>query len=224
MSRTFVMGDIHGAYKALVQCLSLSGFNPVTDHLICLGDVCDRKPETRACIDALLRIPRLTYLMGNHDAWALEWMRTRIVDPNWAKQGGLATLASYDEGVPDSHIEFLTNARAFHVENNRLFVHAGIDPSLPLTGQSPEVFLWDRDLGKRILHGYLDKSEGRLTAFDEIYIGHTPVPFHQPISAYEVWMMDTGAGWSGVLTMMDIDTKEIFQSDSVKDLYPTADG
>jgi len=33
-------------------------------------------------------------------------------------------------------------------------------------------------------------------------------------------MMDTGAGWSGKLTIMDIDTNEFWQSDVVKDLYP----
>jgi serine/threonine protein phosphatase 1 len=32
--------------------------------------------------------------------------------------------------------------------------------------------------------------------------------------------MDTGAGWSGVLSMMNVDTKEVFTSDPVPDLYP----
>ena len=30
----------------------------------------------------------------------------------------------------------------------------------------------------------------------------------------------TGAGWSGVLSLMNIDTKEVFTSDFVHDLYP----
>jgi len=35
-----------------------------------------------------------------------------------------------------------------------------------------------------------------------------------------VWDLDTGAGWSGKLTiMMDIDTKEYWQSELSKDLY-----
>jgi len=36
--------------------------------------------------------------------------------------------------------------------------------------------------------------------------------------------MDTGAGWSGVLSMMNIDTKEIFTSDHVDTLYPGITG
>jgi len=35
-----------------------------------------------------------------------------------------------------------------------------------------------------------------------------------------VWNLDTGAGMSGKLTVMDIDTKEYWQSDLVTELYP----
>ena len=37
--RTLVVGDIHGAYKALLQVLERACFNPQTDTLIALGDV-----------------------------------------------------------------------------------------------------------------------------------------------------------------------------------------
>lgn len=39
--RRFVVGDIHGAHKALVQCLERSGFNRDEDFLVSLGDLCD---------------------------------------------------------------------------------------------------------------------------------------------------------------------------------------
>jgi serine/threonine protein phosphatase 1 len=35
-----------------------------------------------------------------------------------------------------------------------------------------------------------------------------------------VWDMDTGAAFSGRITVMDIDTKRYWQSDLVEDLYP----
>jgi serine/threonine protein phosphatase 1 len=34
--------------------------------------------------------------------------------------------------------------------------------------------------------------------------------------------MDTGAGWAGKLTIMDVQTKEYWQSDPVQSLYPDA--
>ncbi|MEK6563466.1 MAG: hypothetical protein AABZ65_00350 [Candidatus Omnitrophota bacterium] len=41
----------------------------------------------------------------------------------------------------------------------------------------------------------------------------------QPIHVCNVWNIDTGAGWSGKLTIIDVDTKEYWQSDLTPDLY-----
>ncbi len=46
MPKTFVIGDMHGASRALRQCLERSAFDYATDRLICLGDICDGWPET----------------------------------------------------------------------------------------------------------------------------------------------------------------------------------
>ena len=93
--RTFVIGDIHGAYRALRQCLDRAVFDYDQDHLICLGDVCDGWPETKECINELLKIKNLTYILGNHDLWALEWMKTGEINSGWRMQGGDATIKSY---------------------------------------------------------------------------------------------------------------------------------
>jgi serine/threonine protein phosphatase 1 len=106
----------------------------------------------------------------------------------------------------------------------KLFVHAGINPNLPLEDQGMEIFLWDRTLATIALDLYENGIEGKLTQFEEVYIGHTPIPFGQPEKFCEIWMMDTGAGWSGVLSMMDIETKESFTSDPVPSLYPGVAG
>jgi len=45
-----------------------------------------------------------------------------------------------------------------------------------------------------------------------------------PINACNVWNMDTGGGFGGKLTIMDIDTKEYWQSDLVGSLYPDETG
>jgi serine/threonine protein phosphatase 1 len=224
MGRTLVMGDIHGAYRALVQCLERSSFDTENDHLIFLGDVSDGWPETQKCIDELLKLKNLTCLLGNHDLWTLEWMKSGVAENLWLSQGGRSTVASYQNGVPDTHIDFLTKALPYYYHNKLLFVHAGIDPLLPLEDQDTDTFLWDRDLARMALDFYLKKIDGKLTTFKEVYLGHTPIPFQKPIKSCEVWMMDTGAGWSGVLSMMDIHTKEVFTSDLVPSLYPGVEG
>lgn len=224
LPKTYVIGDIHGAYRALRQCLERSDFDYTHHHLICLGDVCDGWPETKECIDELLKIKNLTYILGNHDHWTLLWMKTKEINDGWLSQGGDATIRSYPSGVPQQHIQFLTDALPYFLLNDRLFVHAGIDTHLPLDQQGLDTFLWDRNLAIRALDGYRKKSNEKLTGYNEVYIGHTPTTFGRPVSAGDVWLMDTGAGWTGVLSLMEINTKEIFTSDPVPQLYPGETG
>lgn len=224
MNRVFVIGDIHGAFRALRQCLERSSFHRENDQLICLGDVADGWPETREAIDALLGIKKLTYILGNHDWWTLQWMMTGKREEIWYAQGGKATIDSYADGVPASHIDFLSRALLYHIYENKLFVHAGIDPWSPLEEQDQNTFLWDRRLASTILERYPHCAGDLISTFDEIYLGHTPIPFSNPIQCMGIWLMDTGAGWSGVLSMMDIHTGEVFTSDPVPDLYPGVEG
>lgn len=224
MGRTFVIGDIHGAYRALRQCLERSAFDFEKDRLISLGDVADGWPETKACINEFLKMKNLTYVLGNHDFWTLEWMESGVAEPVWFDQGGKATVESYVEGIPEAHLQFLKNALPYYQLGDKLFVHAGIDPQLPIDVQNLQILLWDRSFARVAFNLYTKEIRGKITEFDEVYIGHTPIPFLKPIQSSEVWFMDTGAGWSGVLSMMNIDTKEVVTSDLVPSLYPGVEG
>jgi len=225
VGRTFVMGDIHGAYRALRQCLERSEFDVRRDHLICLGDVCDGWPDTKMCIDELLKIQKLTYVIGNHDLCALQWMTSGEGHLAWRSgQGGEATIRSYRDGLPSRHIAFLSEARPYSLLENKLFVHAGIDPQKVLEEQTIDTFVWDRTLAQTALNHYLQNISAQLTVYDEVYIGHTPVHSSHPIFSSGVWLMDTGAGWTGVLSIMDINTKDVFTSDPVPVLYPDDTG
>lgn len=224
MPNTFVIGDIHGSYRALLQCIENSRFELHHDTLICLGDVADGWPQTKEAIDLLLGVKNLVYLMGNHDFWALEWMETGYADPLWLKQGGQATVDSYLSDIPDSHYQLLKNARQFHVRNNELFVHAGINPDKPLEKQGMQTFLWDRGLAQLAKNSHVEDEKKKLTSFENVFVGHTPVIAPKPVQFCEVWMMDTGAGWNGHLSMMNVDTCEVFVSDAVPSLYPGIEG
>ncbi len=225
--RTFVLGDIHGGDRALVQCLERSEFRMGEDRLVSLGDVCDGWPESAQALERLMSIPNFNLILGNHDFMALEWAQTGVKHPGWLSQGGSNTVVSYNGHMPDSHKHFLENAQYYLLENNRLFVHAGILPDRRLEDQGPDVFLWDRSLFRTALDRKLNGQEAPQTDFDEIYIGHSPVHnygWDKPVQSGEVWMMDTGAGWTGPLSMMDIESKEVFSSDPVHTLYPPGSG
>jgi serine/threonine protein phosphatase 1 len=126
--------------------------------------------------------------------------------------------------VPKAHLDFFNHAVPYYLLGNKLFVHAGIDLHRPLEQQDVQVFSWDRTLVQKAWNLFAKEISVKLTNFDEVYIGHTPIPFEWPIRSCEIWMMDTGAGWSGVLSLMDIETKTVFTSDRVPSLYPGVKG
>lgn len=234
MARQFVMGDLHGAYKALVQCLERAKFNKEDDELICLGDVADGWPEVKECFDELLTIKNLTFILGNHDQWLLFWAKGHHSGDIWTEQGGRNTQASYGNdpaNVPAAHIKLLEeDAKLWLVDdNNRLYVHGGIDTQVPIEEQKIDVCLWDRKMVRLAQMCVKQKvSLERFTEFKEVFVGHTTTtlfePGYIPLNFYEIWMLDTGAGWEGKLTLMDVETKEYFQSDKVSDLYPGIKG
>lgn len=220
----FVIGDIHGAHRALQQCLGRAGFDYQADLLIALGDVCDGWPETRQAVDELLKIKNLKFILGNHDYLALQWMQYGIQHEEWLDQGGLATLHSYNAIAIEEHKNFFERALPYLVMDNKLFVHAGFNPLKRIEEQSVELLLWDRNLARIAIDFYNKGIEAPLTVYSEVYVGHTPIALGKPLQACGIWLMDTGAGWSGVLSLMNIDTKEVFTSDPVPLLYPGVTG
>jgi serine/threonine protein phosphatase 1 len=98
---------------------------------------------------------------------------------------------------------------------------------MDLEYQGQDIFLWDRSLVRIALQLKQEGNERKLGSFDEIYLGHTPTTRwgdFKPVNSCNVWMMDTGAAWNGRLSIMNIHTKEYFQSDLVWQLYPGIKG
>ena len=287
MSRTLVLGDVHGAFRALEQVFERARLDPSRDRLISLGDICDRWPEVDRCFDLILEVEDRVVVLGNHDEWTAEWMLNRTVQTWWFEYGGAETYASYArragaepprgrddilalaDTVPDSHADLLREMVPYHIEPigggdagdgggddgdpdrvaRRLFTHAGWDPTRPPERQTARDLRMSRELWTRALlmemglerpgqgqDGGTGRGRGReqgggpgeepgqgapssLTSFAEVYLGHTPTDWTEPRPVLEVWNLDQGAGWDGVLTLLDVETKEYWQSDRVGELY-----
>ncbi len=239
MRKRFVIGDIHGAHKALVQCLEQSGFNYEEDLLISLGDVADGWTEVPETFDELLKVKNLVYVIGNHDLWLLDWFETGRAPHIWLSQGGKNTWVAYKRLIEEGdttrsiqHENLLKNAKNYYVLNNKLFVHGGYNWHVPID-QTPEYNLvWDRNMWNAAMYWQRQADKGlkldQVKEYDEIFIGHTTTSrvdeTLKPVHASNVWNVDQGAGWEGKLTIMDIDSKEYWHSDIVKDLYPEVKG
>lgn len=238
--RTLVIGDIHGGLRALYQILERAKVSP-NDRLIFLGDYVDGWSQSPEVIDFLIELEKThncIFIRGNHDELLLEWFTNKTDNPTWFMHGGESTLLAYENATPqtiDKHILFLQSLQNYYLDNeNRLFIHAGFTNVNGIHHEYfPKLFYWDRTLWETALA--LDKSleknhpfyPKRLTLYHEIYIGHTPVSrinAEIPIKMANVWNVDTGAAFKGPLTIMDVNTKEFWQSEPLPQLYPTEKG
>src|SRR6202043_3819082 len=153
MSLTYVIPDIHGRDDLLSE--ALRGITARSDGeagvIITIGDYVDKGPESKQVIDRLLSGVAegwsLVALKGNHDAMMAEALRDPSKMAAWIAKGGDAALASYGgdpAAVPQAHIDWLDGLRLMHADAHRLYVHAGVDPEIPLDRQSEETLLWKR--------------------------------------------------------------------------------
>ncbi len=249
--KTFVMGDIHGASRALNQCIERSGFDFDNDCLIQLGDVVDGFSDVYDCVETLLRVKHLFALKGNHDDWFLEFIESGYHPTGW-DFGGKATAISYlrltgreqlikpgregyktsldPKDIPKFHRQFFESQLLYHIDDeNNCYMHAGFNRFLSFKLQRPETFYWDRELWLAALDYQMMKQQNlsigpfiNFCEFNEIYIGHTPTMnwgTDKPMRAVNILNIDTGARQGGKLTIMDVRTKQYWQSDVVEELY-----
>ncbi len=241
--RKFVLGDVHGGLKAIHQVLERANVTN-NDILIFLGDFVDGWSESPAVLDFLIELQKkqpCIFIRGNHDELLLDWLlgnNENIDEKLWFQHGGEATVKSYqniDSETKEKHIHFLKSLQDYYLDDeNRLFIHAGFTN---MKGVEHEffkpLFYWDRTLWETALaiDNQLSKDAItyplRLKIYNEIFIGHTPVTkINQtiPVNKACVWNVDTGAAFKGKLTIMDVDTKEFWQSDALPELYPNENG
>ncbi|MFV5696857.1 metallophosphoesterase family protein [Flavobacterium sp. ZT3R17] len=238
--RTLVIGDIHGGLHALHQIMERAKVT-TEDTLIFLGDYVDGWSQSPQVIDYLIELNiknNCVFIRGNHDELLLHWLKDSKDNLLWYKHGGEATVNAYETvnlETKQRHVEFLQSLENFYLDDqNRLFIHAGFTNMNGVDFEYfPKLFYWDRTLWETALA--LDKNmkpgnlfyPKRLTLYNEIYIGHTPVSRigkTTPVQMACIWNVDTGAAFKGPLTIMDVDTKEFWQSEPLDLLYSNEKG
>ncbi|AMN44302.1 metallophosphoesterase family protein [Rhodoplanes sp. Z2-YC6860] len=198
-SLTFAIGDVHGCFAKLDnlmhRCAEYAGSRP--HRFVLLGDYIDRGTDSRQVIKKLRRLTgqrpdEVICLKGNHEDMLLSAV-DEPCDSLWINNGGDTTLASYGverpAELPADDIAWIRGLPLCHDDGLRFFVHAGIDPAVPLDRQDGNTMLWTR---KR----YSDEfNPGRL-----IVHGHTPLRSQRPDLGPHRINLDTGAVYGGPLS------------------------
>ena len=194
--RIYAMGDVHGRLDCLNKLLDKiaddARLYSGRKILIGLGDYIDRGADSAGVIARLMQpLPaglEGIFLMGNHESCFLDVLQDSSKAANWLRHGGRETLLSYRISVeagrstpekmeqlrqrivaafPPDHRAWL-HARPVQVSfGDYLFVHAGVNPHMPLDAQAERDFLWSREpflshptpLEKVVVHGHTVSAE-----------------------------------------------------------------
>lgn len=111
---TYTVGDIHGNLGPLEDLLSrvIPELQP-EDTLVFLGDYIDRGPDSRRCVERIVRLKAeadftVVTLLGNHEQWMLRSLHDSKRHSWLVGMEGFETVRSYSEEAAT----ILTNAMA----------------------------------------------------------------------------------------------------------------
>jgi len=214
--KIFAVGDIHGCYDKLKRLLDRLPYEPGRDRLVFLGDYIDRGPETKQVLDLLCELkekdPSLIALIGNHEYILFEYHRTGdpALLPYLRKMGIDSTLKSYGvhtgfglqslNFMPAAHLDFLENLSLYWESEDYIFVHAGLEPGVPLTEQDATSFCEARD-------SFLTSPAD----FDKkVIFGHTE--FELPLITPNKIGIDTGAVYGNILTAVELPGENFYHA------------
>ncbi|MDK4734500.1 MULTISPECIES: metallophosphoesterase family protein [unclassified Rhizobium] len=215
---TYAIGDIHGRYDLLLKAeeaiLQDGERLPGQKLIVTLGDYIDRGPESAQVITHLMEPPPDGFdricLAGNHEIAMLDYVDGWLPYDDWMRMGSAESLKSYGldpehlplvfpsgaqldaflrQSLPHTHIDFMRALPIMLDTPSVVFVHAGIDPMLPLSAQTEEDLVLIR-------HRFL---ESRVPLPKLVVHGHTPSD--EPDIRPRRLNLDTRAFRSGKLTV-----------------------
>ena len=206
-SRTFAIGDVHGCHVALTTLLGL--IQPTAeDTVVFLGDVVDRGPATKECIDEILKLQDQCFvvsLMGNHEEMMRGSLQGNFMWQIWNECGGAAALESYGgslDKIPSSHLKWLSSLRPFYETASDIFVHANLETQQTLANQSGDYLRWKK----------LGGSERPHLSGKRVICGHTPQKDGYPL-VFDGWVcLDTDCCRMKWLSCLEVESNHVWQT------------
>lgn len=201
MSRTIIIGDIHGCFDELCDLLKLINLK-ADDRVIAVGDLITKGPKSAQVLDLFISDQRFSSVVGNHDRRIRQHLRGEAVPLTRQQREAIQQLDHNREG----YSEFLRSLPYIIELPNHLVVHAGIRPGVPFAEQMASDLTEIRTMGA-------DPTRRRGTAWYKIYRGPKTIlfghwPKKKPKRAPFAIGLDTGCVYGGHLTGYIIESDE----------------
>jgi hypothetical protein len=203
MSRTVVVGDLHGCYDELTALVGRVGLG-ASDRLVCVGDLVVKGEKSREVLELFMADARFSSVIGNHDRALLEyWKGARAAAEMKPSQ---LECARQLEGGRERYAAYLESLPGYLELGSHVVVHAGLRPGVPLAEQSLDDLTALRTLGA-------DRESREGTPWYEVYDGGPTALFgHWPAGAPRrgprAIGLDTGCVYGYKLTAYVVETGE----------------
>ncbi len=202
----YVIGDIHGEIEQLQTIIDKINYNPEEDKLIFLGDYIDRGADSYKVYRYIKELDNgdNIFLRGNHEEMMIDAVLNKNKIELWYHNGGQATESSFPNYSDlKQAAQFFDTLPYYHSNDNYIFVHAGINPAKSLEEQTKHDLVWIRQ-------PFLGALEEDFIEERTIVAGHTPVA--EVRFGDNKILVDTGAGKGGILSAVDLKTKNVYTS------------
>lgn len=197
MRRLFVVGDVHGCFRELVELCRLAELGH-GDLLVSVGDLVDRGRQSAQVVEFFAADPshRLAVL-GNHEEKHLRGDRHELDDPS-----GRITRAITRPRDYEAMLAYFRTLPLWLDLPQALVVHAGLLPGVPLAEQPPKVLTGRGSQGRPGFDGVTPWwfDDPRLAPSKPVIFGHSVFPEVVCRAGGRVWGLDTGAAVGGKLS------------------------
>ena len=206
MNRTIVIGDLHGCFdeaRALLDRLAVSE----TDRVIFAGDLVDRGPKPRECVELAMKYEAI---LGNHEEKHLQQRKRKDED---LTPDHLATRRA----LADEHYDWFEKLPTFIrlPEHAAVIVHAGVLPNVEIEKQDSYHLLHAQCVNPPDKKSYWPSKAPSTHTFwtnhwrgpERVIFGHTVVD--KPLVTPFAVGIDTGCAFGGSLTAVVLPTWEI---------------
>jgi len=203
LSRTVVVGDIHGCYEELLALVRSVGLKE-SDRLISVGDLVTKGPQSREVLELFMTDARFSAVIGNHDRALLEYWKGERKKKK-LKPAQKRCAKELKEGR-DVFAEFFDSLPGYIDLGSHVVVHAGLRPGVPLDEQTLDDLTALRTLGP-------DRESREGVPWYEVYDGARVALFgHWPSAAPRrgprAIGLDTGCVYGYKLTAYVVETGE----------------
>lgn len=201
MTRTFVVGDIHGCYDELLALVESLGLGE-SDRLVCVGDLVTKGVKSREVLELFMTDTRFSSVIGNHDRALLEYWRGVRVEKD-LKPAQQRCAEELNEGR-ERYAEFLDSLPGYLDLGSHVVVHAGLRHGIALEEQTLDDLTALRTLGP-------DRESRTGTPWYEVYDGERVAlfghwPSATPRRGPRAIGLDTGCVYGYRLTAYVVET------------------